>query len=56
MTAQEFDQDWKDQQSRTMNVLLNQTDRKITRNQKRKHCEVYHHQEASMSHNLEIET
>ncbi|PNF29912.1 Histone acetyltransferase KAT8 [Cryptotermes secundus] len=50
MTTQQFDQDWKDdQQSRTMNLLLNQTDRKITRNQKRKHCEVYHHQKRNIS-------
>lgn len=57
MTTQQFDQDWKeDQRSRTMNLLLSQTDRKITRNQKRKHCEVYHHQKASISPNVDMET
>lgn len=49
MTAQLSDQDWKeDEQSGTMNLLFDQTDRKITRNQKRKHCEIRLLQKASM--------
>jgi hypothetical protein len=49
MTTQQFVQDWKDHKSRTMNLLLNQADRKITRNQKQKHCEIYPVQKASIS-------
>jgi hypothetical protein len=56
MTTQQFHQDWKDQQSRTLNLLLDQTDRKITRNQKRKHCEIHHLQKASISPNSDLQT
>jgi hypothetical protein len=43
------DQDWKEgEKSRAMNLLFDQTDRKITRNQKRKHCEIHLLQKASI--------
>lgn len=43
------DQDWKEgKECRAVNLLFDQTDRKITRNQKRKHCEIHHLQKASI--------
>lgn len=49
MMTQPSDQDWKEgKECRTVNLLLDQTDRKITRNQKRKHCEIHHLQKASI--------
>lgn len=49
MMTQLSDQDWKEGKGcRAVNLLLDQTDRKITRNQKRKHCEIHHLQKASI--------
>jgi len=49
MMIQPSDLDWKEgQEFRAVNLLLDQTDRKITRNQKRKHCEIHHLQKASI--------
>lgn len=49
MVVQPSDQDWKEgKECRALNLLLDQTDRKITRNQKRKHCEIHHLQKASI--------
>jgi len=49
MTTQLSDQDWKEgEQNRPVNLLLDQTDRKITRNQKRKHREIHHLQKAGI--------
>ena len=49
MMTQPSDQDWKEgKECRAVNLLLDQTDRKITRNQKRKHCEIHHLQKASI--------
>jgi len=49
MMIQPSDQDWiEGKECRAVNLLLDQTDRKITRNQKRKHFEIHHLQKASI--------
>jgi hypothetical protein len=55
MMTQLSDKGWKEgEQHRAMNLLLDQADRKITRNQKRKHCEIHHLQKASILPNSNI--